>query len=173
MGIKWDWTLTNALERIKFKDGEVWDWQISAKVVKFPFDVVHLPLSEYHERYERAQERIVRIVNYVFDKNFDLSHWPKKPGDELAFFLVETGNNAMWHSQFQAPYRHFLFVGEQEFVVGISQKGRGFNAREVDKLRQFSYGGRAFEFYRGCRSTIFFDNPESARVVFMEHHSLV
>ena len=106
----------------------------------------------------------------VLSSPFDLSNWLHyKNHDEVAYFLNEAGSNVLSYSEFLAPYKFHLWLGKKGFIIGIEQKGKGFNAEEVNEKRMKDNEGAAFKFYRNCKSTVFFDDPKEARVVFMEY----
>lgn len=128
--------------------------------------------------YGRAKWKIVDALNERYHSvipgnlikgKFDLYHWLYyQEEDELAYFLNEAGSNTLNYSEFKAPYRFLLWLGEKGFVIGIEQKGKGFPAEEIDRQGRKENEGAAFDFFRRCRSRIFFDDVKEARIVFME-----
>ena len=117
---------------------------------------------------------IVDLLNqqysHILTSPFDLYHWLNyNTSDEVAYFLNEAGSNVLSYAQYKAPYKFHLWLGKKGFIIGIEQKGQGFNAQQVDKKRIKENEGAAFDFYRNCKSTIFFDNAKEARIVFMEY----
>ena len=59
-----------------------------------------------------------------------------------------------------------MWLGKKGFVIGISQKGEGFSAVEVDDKKIKTNEGAAFDFFRNCKGEIFFDNPQQVRMVY-------
>ena len=53
-------------------------------------------------------------------------------------------------------------------MLGVEQKGTGFNAQEVHDKNLKENEGAAFNFFRKCQSSVFFDNAQDARMVLME-----
>ncbi|MBI2661919.1 hypothetical protein HYX11_00480, partial [Candidatus Woesearchaeota archaeon] len=88
--------------------------------------------------------------------------------DEVAYFLSETGANCLNYSLFRAPHKFHLWLGKKGFVIGIEQKGRGFPAVDVNAKKIKINEGAAFEFFRTCKGEIFFDDANSAKVVYIE-----
>ena len=125
------------------------------------------------KRYGDAKWTIVDILNARYKENlkakFDLHNWINhNQEDEIAYFLNETGSNALNYSEFCAPKKFHLWLGKKGFVIGIEQKGEGFNALQINRLRLKDNEGAGFEFYRNCKNKIFFDKPEDAKIIFME-----
>ena len=131
----------------------------------------HIISDEIIARYGDAKWAIVDLLNQeygalLFNK-FDLHNWLlKNKDDEVAYFLNEAGSNSLNYSQFLAPSRFHLWLWQKGFVIGIEQKGKGFNAAQIDAERKRENQGGAFSFFRECKSTVFFDNAEEARVVY-------
>src|SRR3989344_5019980 len=125
------------------------------------------------EQYGRVKWAIVDLLNgeygvILFNK-FDLHNWlVKNSDDEVASFLNEAGSNCLNYSQFLAPSRFHLWLGQNGFVIGIEQKGKGFNAVKINEEKIKEHQGGAFQFFRECKNTVFFDNAEEARVVYLE-----
>ena len=82
--------------------------------------------------------------------------------------MNEAGSNTLNHSQFKAPSHFHLWMGKKGFVIGIEQQGKGFNAQKINQEKIKEGEGAAFEFFRKCKGTIFFDEPKKARVVYLE-----
>ncbi len=127
------------------------------------------------DRYSTALHGVVDHVNGRYSavfgegKGFDLLNWVRHNNyDELAYFLSETGNNCLNHSQNLAPHKIFLYLGSKGFVVAVEHEGEGFDAKKVDFKGIYQNEGAAFDFYRGCGSKVFFDDKNEAKVVFME-----
>ena len=124
---------------------------------------------EILEKYADTKWSIINLLNQKYKQNFDLCHWLDDDlDDEVSFFLNEAGSNCLNYSQFKAPYQYHLWLGKDNFILGIEQKGQGFNAEEVNKNRIKSNAGKAFEFFRNCKSKIFFDNPLNAKIVYFQ-----
>ncbi|MBU0470199.1 MAG: hypothetical protein KKA62_03085 [Nanoarchaeota archaeon] len=124
--------------------------------------------------YGEAKWSIVDLLNKnyssLFDSSFDLYNWLNdNPKDEVSYFLNEAGSNSLNYSDYKAPSRFHLWLGRTGFVIAIEQKGEGFDAEEVHNLKIKENEGTAFEFFRNCKSKIFFDTTKKAKVVFMEH----
>ncbi|MBS3116964.1 hypothetical protein J4421_05200 [Candidatus Woesearchaeota archaeon] len=123
--------------------------------------------------YGNAKWAVVDILNeqysHLLISPIDLYNWLHyNENDEVSYFLNEAGSNALSHSQFKVPAKFHLWQGTKGFVIAIEQKGKGFNAKEVDQKRIKDNEGAAFNFFRKCKNKIFFDEPEDARVVYME-----
>jgi hypothetical protein len=129
--------------------------------------------DEVIEKYGQAKWDIIDRLNekygaLLFNK-FDLYNWlEKNKEDEVAYFLNEAGSNSLNYSEYLAPYRFHLWLGKKGFVIGIEQKGTGFNAIKIDEERKKENQGGAFTFFRECKNVVFFDNVEEARVVYLE-----
>lgn len=124
--------------------------------------------------YGDAKWKIVDILNEryssILSEKFDLYNWlHEREQDEVAYFLNEAGSNCLSHSEFKAPSQFHLWLGPKGFVIGIQQNGKGFDARHVHEHKIKDNKGAAFDFFRRSRSSIFFDDPEEARTVFMEY----
>ncbi len=129
--------------------------------------------DEIIKTYGDAKWQIVELLNQKYSQllkdQFDLHNWLNfNENDELAYFLNEAGSNCLSHSQFKAPYRFHLWTGKLGFVVGVEQKGKGFDAEQTHQHRLRDNQGAAFDFFRRCRSEIFFDNPKDSKIVLME-----
>ena len=123
--------------------------------------------------YVDAQWKIVDLLNEKYglflDEEFDLYNWINfNPNDEVAYFLSEAGSNCLNYAQHKAPHKFHLWLGGKGFVIGIEQKGEGFPAERVNAEMIKENEGAAFNFFRNCRNTVFFDNPRDARIVFMK-----
>lgn len=123
--------------------------------------------EEILEKYGQAKWAIVDAVNQKLGTTFDLYNWLHYREDELAYFLNEAGSNTLNYSQYKAPAKFHLWLGRKGFIVGIEQKGLGFNAHEIDRNNKKQNEGAAFDFFRKAQSTIFFDNPQHCRIIFM------
>ena len=125
---------------------------------------------EIIESYGEAKHEVVEIINqYYSHLNFDLMNWVKKnQDDEVSYFLNEVGSNVLSHSEFKAPHKFHIWFGKKGFIIGVEQRGRGFNAEEVHNQRLKENEGAAFNFFRSCESKIFFNDSKDANSVFME-----
>lgn len=127
--------------------------------------------SKKIENYIEAKWQIIELINQTYSKvlknKFDLYNWLYYKEDEVAYFLNEAGSNALNYSEFKMPSKFHLWLGSKGFLIGIEQEGNGFNAVKIDKERIKENEGAAFEFYRNCKSIVFFDNPEDAKVVYL------
>ena len=130
--------------------------------------------EDFISKYGKAKWAIVDILNknynQVLDKPFDLINWLHyKEEDELSYFLNEVGSNVLHHSQFKAPFKFHLWMGQKGFVVGVEQKGRGFNAEHVHLNKIKDNKGAAFDFFRKCEGEVFFDDSKNSKIVYFEH----
>ena len=130
------------------------------------------PLGSIPNNYAESKWQIVEMLNQTYSQilknKFDLYNWLyHHKEDEVAYFLNETGSNALNYSEFKIPSKFHLWLGSKGFIIGIEQQGWGFNAAKIDKEKIKEKEGAAFEFYRNCKSTVFFDNPEEARIVYL------
>ena len=116
---------------------------------------------------DQLNEKYSAIVGSKVSSKFDLYHWlAENQEDEVAYFLNEAGSNCLSHSEYLAPWKFHLWLGKKGFIIGIEQQGVGFNARAVETKKIKTNEGAAFDFFRSCNSLIFFDQPESAKVVY-------
>ncbi len=133
----------------------------------------HLISDEVISKYGSSKWAIVDMLNekygaLLFNK-FDLYNWlDKNKDDEVAYFLNEAGSNSLNYSEFLAPWKFHLWLGKKGFVIGIEQKGKGFNAAKVNDEKIKEHQGGAFAFFRDCKGIVFFDNSEEAKIVFFE-----
>jgi hypothetical protein len=159
-------TFLEALSAIKFKKHEEFLVHGEEREV--------LDHSEIIYAYGDSKWKVVDLVNNhyseVLGKKFDLYNWLHyNEEDELAYFLSEGGSNCLNHSQFKAPHKFHVWLGEKGFIVGIEQLGRGFPAELVHKKKMYKNEGAAFEFFDKCQNKIFFDDPHDAKMVFFEY----
>ncbi|MEK6863225.1 MAG: hypothetical protein AABW53_00855 [Nanoarchaeota archaeon] len=161
-------TLSQALENIGFSGGY-------HKLPVYKPEIVRTNIisDEIIETYGNAKWAVIDILNEkygpVMSNPFDLHHWlEKNDDDEVAYFLNEAGSNSLNYSQYLVPWRFHLWLGKKGFVIGIEQKGDGFNAVKIHEEKLHRHLGGAFNFFRWCKSAVFFDNPEEARVVYLE-----
>lgn len=129
--------------------------------------------SELIDRYGQLKWQIVDLLNERYSKiiknRFDLYNWLNfNVHDEVAYFLNEAGSNCLNYAEHKIPHKFHLWLGENGFIIGVEQLGKGFNAQEVNKKRIKDNEGAAFEFFRNCKSSIFFDDSKEARIVYME-----
>ncbi len=154
--------INEALERINF-EGE--HHELLVQENEEEADVI--------EKYGNSQWKVVDLLNdkysSVLQDKFDLHNWIEyNKDDEVAYFLSETGTNCLNYAEHRAPHKFHLWLGSKGFVIGVEQIGKSFNSEEIDNKRIKENEGAAFEFFRNCKSTIFFDNPKETRQVFME-----
>src|SRR3989344_9536922 len=127
-------------------------------------------ISVYGENKWKIVDLLNQKYSRLLENGFDLYNWLNYQNkDEVAYFLNEAGSNALNYSQFKAPSKFHLWFGKKGFIIGIEQKGQGFNASKVDSERLKDNQGAAFEFFRNCKSKIFFDNDQDAKIVYMEY----
>jgi|SRR3989338_2052639 len=161
-------TLSEALENIDFT-GEGYELPIYSEEKARS----HLISDEIVAKYGYAKWAIVDSLNEKYGalliNKFDLYNWlEKNKDDEVAYFLNEAGSNSLNYSQYLAPSHFHLWLGRKGFLIGIEQKGKGFNAAKINDERIKEHQGGAFTFFRECKNKVFFDNPEEARVVYFE-----
>ncbi len=123
--------------------------------------------DEILELYGQAKWAIVDLINAQYHTKHDLYNWINHNNtDEVAYFLNEVGSNTLSHSEYKIPSKFHLWLGKKSFIIGIEQKGQGFNAQKIDEKRLKENEGAAFDFFRNSQAEIFFDNPLDARVVY-------
>src|SRR3989338_3345044 len=165
MVIHFQKTLPEALQDIQFT-GECKEF------------VVHEPetrashSSVFIDHYGHAKWDVVDTLNARYGSQLslpiDLIHWLHyEENDEVAYFLSEAGSNALHNSEFKAQFKFCIWFGRKGFVLGMEQKGKGFNAQLVYTKKSKENEGAAFRFYQNCQSTIFFDNPTNAKLVYL------
>jgi hypothetical protein len=126
--------------------------------------------EEMINSYGDTKWKIVDLVNEKYGTFFDLYNWLHYiEDDELAYFLNEMGSNVLHNSQFKAPSKFHLWMGEKGFIVGIEQKGKGFNAQYISEKNLKENEGSGFSFLKKCNGEVFFDDPTNAKVVYFEH----
>ncbi|MBW2984400.1 hypothetical protein KY361_04750 [Candidatus Woesearchaeota archaeon] len=163
MVIAFDKTLADALREIGFSESE----GVHLEEVVYDGEVHLSELSP--EEQESLFARIGRAYGEVFNqvtlcgKSWDVPHLRN-----LSDFISHITTNVRKYSQYGIEYRIHFWQGERGFVVGIEQKGRGFEAKRVDSERIASSYGNGFNFYRACSPYIFFDSPSDARIVYMQ-----
>ncbi|MEK6950904.1 MAG: hypothetical protein AABX13_04240 [Nanoarchaeota archaeon] len=148
-------TIAQALQEIEFT-GEQKTFSIHETEQLRPDDVLNA--------YGAAKWSIIDFLNQHYQQNFDLYHWlQENKEDEVAYFLNEAGSNCLTHSQYKAPSRFQLWLGKKGFIIGMEQKGKGFN---VEKAR--SAAGGFFTFFEQSKSVVFFDDAEKAKTTFIQ-----
>ncbi len=168
MALHFTRTLTEALKNIGFSD-EYYELPVyEAEEIRN-----YLVSDEIIGKYGEAKWVIVDLLNEKYGailfNRFDLHNWlEKNQDDEVAYFLNEAGSNSLNYSEFKAPSKFHLWLGKNGFVIGIEQKGKGFNAVKVHEEKLKENQGGAFRFFRECKNMVFFDNVEDARVVYFQ-----
>ena len=127
----------------------------------------HHNSCELLENYGNLKWEIIEILNKTYGTNFNLLNWLNNEDDEVAHFINETGSNALSYSEFKMPSKFHLWFGRIGFIIGIEQLGKGFNAETVHNLRLKQNEGKAFDFFRKCKSIVFFDDKKEARIVYL------
>ena len=94
------------------------------------------PHSKILNEYGQAKWQIVDLLNqkysHLLKDKFDLYNWLNhNESDEVAYFLNEAGSNCLNYSELKAPYKFHLWLGKKGFIIGIEQKGKGFDAEKV------------------------------------------
>ena len=161
MVIKFGFSLKSALEEINI--------ELKREFIIYPLEKVrdYSSSDEFLEKYADAKVKIVTTLNSKYGTSFDLENWLKfDKEDEVAYFINESGSNTLSYSEFKAPFRFLLFFGSKGFVIGLEQKGKGFDAHKVDRERLKDNKGAAFDFYRNCEGSVFFDDASDARIVY-------
>ncbi|MBI2151161.1 hypothetical protein HYU21_00340 [Candidatus Woesearchaeota archaeon] len=126
------------------------------------------------ETYTDVKWKIVNTLNEIYSSQLlvpvVLENWFNNVNkeDEVSYFLNEVGSNILSYSQFKVPSKFHLWLGRKGFIIGIEQKGASFDAEKINSHKLKNNEGAAFEFFRKCNSTIFFDHPKEARIVMME-----
>lgn len=175
MALLFEYTLTKALEEISWNKSNYAEFPLASscdKVWRFP---VHFFGTKKTEKtiqiYGEAKWAIIDLLNEnysaVLKMPFDLYHWLQgQAEDEVAYFLNEAGSNALNYADEKAPSAFHLWQGSKGFIIGIEQRGKGFNAWQIAALRCRKNEGFGFEFFRNCQGKVFFDNPLRAKVVY-------
>ncbi|MBT3836307.1 hypothetical protein HOD05_04595 [Candidatus Woesearchaeota archaeon] len=158
MVIHFERSLQDALEKIGKHEYHEFKIHSFEEEAKHEHDLI--------ETYGNAKWAIVDILNGRYGLNVDLQNWLDHKEDDVAYFLNEAGSNSLHHSEFKAPYRLCLWLGENGFMISIEQKGKGFDASFVDSHRIKENEGAAFEFYRKCKGEVFFDDEKETRVIY-------
>ncbi len=121
------------------------------------------------QQYHHAKWAIVDLINTNQQVPYMISlyNWLyHREEDEIAYFLSEAGSNALNYSEFKAPSHFDLWLGERGIIIAIVQYGQSFDPYHISKHNIKENEGAAFSFYHRCKGTIFFDNPQSALVVY-------
>ncbi len=160
MALYFNKKLSLSLKKIKVKEHQ-----------EFVIHPVSIAADEsIFETYGKAKWALVDFLNKQHNTNFDLHNWLNyNKEDEISYFINEVGSNSLNYSQFKAPYKFHIWSGENGFIIGVEQKGEGFNAERINRLRLKENKGAAFNFFRECQSPIFFDNSTKAKIVYLEH----
>ncbi len=129
--------------------------------------------DSFIQKYANAKWGIVDILNEryfsILNFKFDLYNWAThNTNDEVAYFLTEAGSNCMNYAEFKAPHTFHLWLGSNGFIIGIEQKGQPFPAELINEKNIKQNEGAAFEFYRRCKGTIFFDDPENSKIIYLK-----
>ncbi len=146
------------------------DIEFTSDYHEFPLHLQEqLRTDEILTPYGAAKWGIIDLLNQRYSSllpdKFDLYHWlSENTEDEVAYFLNEAGSNSLTHSQYKAPSKFRLWLGKKSFVIAIEQQGKGFPAEEVSR----STPGGFFNFFKNSKSVVFFDNPQEARIVFLQ-----
>lgn len=125
------------------------------------------------EAYGNIKWQIIGLLNQQYSEilaePFNLYNWLNHNlNDEVAYFLNEAGSNCLNYSEHKIPCRFHLWFGQKGFIVGIEQFGSGFDAEKVHDLNIKENEGAGFDFFRNCRSKIFFNDKNQAKMILME-----
>ncbi|PIN76737.1 hypothetical protein COV17_01290 [Candidatus Woesearchaeota archaeon CG10_big_fil_rev_8_21_14_0_10_36_11] len=162
-------TLPDALRSIRHT-GEYYEFIVHEKEMPLQDPMLNMMITQYGNSKWNVVDLLNAQYSTVLPEKFDLYNWLHyNDNDEVAYFLNEVGSNTLTHSEFKAPHAFRIWLGTNGFIIGVQQNGKGFNAKEVDEKQIKSNEGAAFTFFRNCRSTIFFDNVQETRIVFMEY----
>ncbi len=134
--------------------------------------LTEISFQEHHSftEYGAAQWAIVDVVNTRYNMllkdKFDLYHWLwYHEEDELAYFLIEAGSNALHAGQEdekgKVPIFH-LWLGSKGFIVGVEQE-KTFNAQELCSLNK-ERGGLGF--FQRAKQCVFFDHPRKTNIIY-------
>ena len=86
----------------------------------------------------------------------------------LYAILFEAHASIAMHGDYNFPSKIELWIGKAGFIVGVQQKGRGFNADEISRTgKHREGGGSGFKTYKELGYDVFFDNPTDARTVYI------
>src|SRR3989344_8236110 len=101
------------------------------------------------KQYGDAKWAVVDALNKHYGTllpfQIDLINWLHfNDADEPSYFLNEAGSNSLHYSDFGAPAQFNLWLGRRGFIIAIEQRGRGFNALEIDQLNKKQNEGAAF-----------------------------
>ncbi|PIZ52423.1 hypothetical protein COY27_00310 [Candidatus Woesearchaeota archaeon CG_4_10_14_0_2_um_filter_33_13] len=164
MVIHFEHTLQNALREINFVEHSetfVVHNDEKTRILSNSCEIV--------EKYGQAKNDVVKLINDVYGRNFDLHNWiERKTDDEVSYFLSEAGSNVLNYSQFKAPSSFNVWFGKKGFIIGVEQKGKSFNAKFVHDNNVKSNEGMAFSFFKRCQNKIFFDHPQDSNIVYLE-----
>lgn len=167
MALHFTLQLHQALQEIEFTEHQEW-------IVHEPAEErTYFISDEILDKYGNSKWEIINLLNQryssVLASGFDLYNWiNKNKEDEVSYFLNEAGSNCLNYSEFKAPYRFQLWSGKKGFILGIEQKGKGFNAEEIHTQKLKENEGAAFKFFRECNSKIFFDDSVNAKIVYLQ-----
>lgn len=164
MTLSFQHTLSQALEHIEFT-GE----QTTFPIHNHPQERTKETIMHYGKAKWAVVDMLNKEYSTILNTEFNLYHWLHyNEHDEVAYFLNEAGSNALHHSEFKAPSHFHLWMGKKGFVIGIEQQGKGFDAERIDKEKIKNGDGAAFEFFRKCKGTVFFDDSSNARVAYIQ-----
>lgn len=136
----------------------------------FPVPSGNSASADFLKVFGEINWQIVDLLNnrysHFLAEKFDLYNWlDYNEKDEVAYFLAEAGQNCFNHAERPAVFH--LYLGKEGFILGIEQE-KPFHPEQIDRERIKENQGAAFEFFRNCKNTIFFDNPEQARIAYLE-----
>jgi hypothetical protein len=165
MTLHFDKNVHQALDKIEFFDYH------EIIVHEKEEERTHLNSCQIIETYGKAKWQIVDLLNQQYNTKFDLYNWLNKDkSDEVAYFLNESGSNCLNYSEFKSPTKFHLWLGKNGFIIGIEQNGKGFNAEEVYQKKIKENEGNGFQFFANCKSKVFFNNSNDAKIVFFKHN---
>ncbi len=162
MVLLFDYTLALALQTISCQEEKHFPIHLEDK------ERTHHNADEIMERYGDSLHALVSLLNQRYALDCNLLAWLEHDEDEVSSFLNEACSNTLHHASFKAPSHVRVWLGEKGFIIGIEQKGKGFDAQTVHHLDKKENKGAAFDFYRKSKGKIFFDHPPDARIVYFE-----
>jgi hypothetical protein len=173
MTIKFNRTIRKSLQEIHFDGPNYHDFIIH----EHEEERCHHTSDEMMETYGDSKWAIVHLLNQryglLFENQVDLMNWVlDNKEDEVSYFLNEAGSNVLNYSEFKAPSKFHLWLGEKGFLIGVEQKGSGFDAKQIHDNGVKQNEGAAFKFFKSSKGTVFFNDPKQATIVYFEHSFL-
>ena len=163
MVLVFDKTLDDALKEIGFSESEgvyleqvIYDGEVHVR------ELIPIKRRQITKRVGRSEEVWSRFARYGQASNCLAC-------EHLFDFFNHAYSNIFERSQYGRTYKDHYWFGKRGFVIGIEQKGRGFDAVQIDSKRTKNGHGHGFDHYRSCPYPIFFDNSRDARVIYVQY----